>query len=104
MKKKVLNQLVVMVVILLFAGTAVAASEIMFTWVLPPAGEDIVEYRYQIGGEDPDNWNYVDADPDGVEVEVGPLDRNEPHELYLQQSFDGEIWSESSVGVYEPAN
>lgn len=104
MGKKLLFRMMILVAIMLFAGAAVSATEIMFTWVLPPAGEDIVQYRYQIDGEDSDNWTYVDAQDERIEVEVGPLDRNEPHSLYLQQSFDGEIWSESSVGVYEPAN
>lgn len=76
------------------------AEQISITWEWDRTDEQVVAYRYQLDGEDSDNWTVVDASV--LQYTVGPLDRSKQYSLFLQQSYDGEIWSTSSVLVYDP--
>ena len=100
MKLTHLRRVVLLMAVMIFAASAAFAMDVMFTWNLPTAPADVEYYRYQVDGEAEDNWTVIDADTESVEV--GPFPIDEPHMFYLQQSFDGELWSESAVGEYLP--
>ena len=83
-----------LIAILLFAfAFALSALEAEVTWVWFENDPDVQYYRYQIDGEDEDNWTVVDFFVNEVTV---TLDVSEMHVLYLQHSYDGIVWSESS--------
>lgn len=50
-------------------------------------------YRYQIDGEEDGRWTVVDRSVNEVSI---TLDVSAVHTLYLQQSYDGILWSASS--------
>ena len=90
MMKKVL----LAAIVLLISVFALCASEADVTWVWFENDPNVQYYRYQIDGEDDDSWTIVDFLVNEVTV---TLDVSVPHTLYLQQSYDGVSWSESSM-------
>ena len=80
-------------IILLVSAVSLAAAEADVTWVWFENDPDVQYYRYQIDGEDEDNWTVVDFLVNEITI---TLDVSEPHTLYLQQSYDGILWSASS--------
>ena len=83
-----------LIAILLFAfAFTLSALEAEITWVWFENDPDVQYYRYQIDGEDEDKWTVVDFFVNEVTV---TLDVSVMHTLYLQQSYDGILWSESS--------
>ena len=80
-------------IVLLISAFALCAAEADVTWVWFENDPNVQFYRYQIDGEDDDNWTVVDFFVTEVTV---TLDVAELHTLYLQQSYDGIHWSASS--------
>ncbi len=89
-----MKRLLSLAIILLFAMSCAFALDGIVTWVWYVNDWDVQYYRYQVDGEDDDKWTVVDWDVNEVTLE---LDVSVVHTLYLQQSYDGEIWSESSM-------
>ena len=81
------------VIILLVSAISLAAAEADVTWVWFENDPNVQFYRYQIDGEDDDNWTVVNFLVNEVTV---TLDVSVLHTLYLQQSYDGIHWSASS--------
>lgn len=79
-------------ILLLVAGVAFALEGAV-TWMWYVNDDNVRFYRYQLDGEDPDMWTVVDDYIDEVTLDV---DLTVEHVLYLQQSYDGEHWSNSS--------
>ena len=78
----------------LFTMACALALEGLVTWTWFENDPDVEFFRYQVDGEDDDNWTVVDWSVNEVTYE---LDVSVIHTLYLQQSYDGVIWSESSM-------
>jgi len=81
--------LFVILVSVSFAG----AKDGIVTWTWYENDPGVEYYRYQIDAEEPDNWTVVDWSVTEVSV---TLDVSVVHTLYLQQSYDGIMWSASS--------
>lgn len=82
----------VFLVLFLICSPVFAVSGIV-TWNWYENDPLVRYFRYQVDGENDDNWTLVDNSVYEVAVE---LDVSVPHTLYLQQSYDGIIWSVSS--------
>ena len=80
-------------IVLLISVFALCAAEADVTWVWFENDPNVQFYRYQIDGEDDDNWTVVNFLVNEVTV---TLDVSVLHTLYLQQSYDGIHWSASS--------
>jgi hypothetical protein len=95
MKRKFITVLAVLILLpaFLFAVPVVVTWE----WLL----EDplVTTFRYQVDGEEEDNWTVVDSSVTSY-TERG-LDGTVDHTLYLQQSYDGVHFSESAISVAE---
>lgn len=85
---------------LFFVGSLLSAEEVIITWQWEPADEEITAFRYRLDTEEEDQWTVVDASV--TQFSIGPVDGSVPHTLYVQQSYDGQLWSESSVMTYDP--
>ena len=88
-----MKRVLLAVIILLVSAISLAAAEADVTWVWFENDPNVQFYRYQIDGEDDDNWTVVDFLVNEVTV---TLDVSVLHTLYLQQSYDGIHWSASS--------
>nr|WP_321305221.1 hypothetical protein [uncultured Sphaerochaeta sp.] len=95
MKRKFITVLAVLILLpaFLFAVPVVVTWE----WLL----EDplVTTFRYQVDGEEEDNWTVVDSSVTSY-TERG-LDGTVDHSLYLQQSYDGVHFSGSAISVAE---
>ncbi len=95
MKRKFITVLAVLILLpaFLFAVPVVVTWE----WLL----EDplVTTFRYQVDGEEEDNWTIVDSSVTSY-TERG-LDGTVDHALYLQQSYDGVHFSGSAISVAE---
>ena len=76
-----------------------AAAEMTVSWEWLLDDPDVTAYRYQLGGEDPDNWTVVSADTNTYEV--SGLDPYQSYTLFLQRSYDGVNWSASASSTAE---
>lgn len=80
--------------IMLVSVMALFALSGKVTWTWFENDPDVEFYRYQADGEDDANWTVVDKNVNEVTL---ILDVSKVHVLYLQQSYDGVSWSESSM-------
>ncbi len=96
-----MRRLLPIVFLLLIALSGAWALDGIVTWIWYENDPNVSYYRYQLDGEDDDNWTVVEWNVNEVTLE---LDVSVEHVLYLQQSYDGEVWSVSSFTpseVYE---
>jgi len=71
-----------------------SATEVAVTWEWMLDDPDVTGFRYQLDSEDPDGWTTVL--PDTTSYTAQNLDGGKAYTLYLQQTYDGESWSESA--------
>ena len=58
-----IRKLAIVLLAVFFIGLApLAAAEMTVSWEWLLDDPDVTAYRYQLGGEDPDNWTVVSAD------------------------------------------
>lgn len=88
-----MKRLAVLVALLCFVLTTVFALEASVSWNWYKNDRNVKFFRYQLDGEDEDNWTIVKSNVLEVSLDV---DVSVVHVLYLQQSYDGIHWSESS--------
>lgn len=88
-----MKKVLLAVIVLLISAFALYAAEADVTWVWFENDPNVQFYRYQIDGEEDDNWTVVNFLVNEVTV---TLDVSVLHTLYLQQSYDGIHWSASS--------
>ena len=88
-----MKRLAAVLIVILFSVSLAAAQEGIVTWTWYENDPMVGYYRYQIDAEEPDNWTVVDWSVTEVSV---TLDVSVVHTLYLQQSYDGILWSASS--------
>ena len=79
--------------LVLFSLSFAAARDGIVTWMWFENDPMVGYYRYQVDGEDEDGWTVVDRSVTEVALE---LDVSVVHTLYLQQSYDGVLWSPNS--------
>ena len=96
MRKKILTLLALLVLL----PVMVFATEVVITWEWMLDDPQITGFRYQLDGEDPDNWTVVDSMTSSCVIEN--LDGSKEYTLYLQQTYDGVNWSPSAVSVAMP--
>ena len=70
------------------------AVQAYVTWTWYENDSDVQFYRFQLDAQEDDGWTIVGNDVNEITL---LLDVSQAHSLYLQQSYDGQIWSESSV-------
>ena len=79
--------------LILFSLSFASARQGIVTWMWFENDPMVGYYRYQVDGEDEDGWTVVDWSVTEAAIE---LDVSVVHTLYLQQSYDGVVWSPSS--------
>ena len=95
-----IRKLAIVLLAVFFIGLApLAAAEMTVSWEWLLDDPDVTAYRYQLGGEDPDNWTVVSADTNTYGV-TG-LDPYQSYTFYLQRTYDGVNWSASGVSTAE---
>ena len=88
-----MKKLVAALVLLCFVLVGTFALDASVVWYWYRNDRAVKYYRYQLDGEDDDNWTVVSSNVLEVSLDV---DVSVTHVLYLQQSYDGIHWSESS--------
>ncbi len=88
-----MKKLLALLLLLTCVLSGVLATTGRVTWSWFENDPRVSYYRYQVDGELDDNWTVVDYSVNEASFE---LDISVIHTLYLQQSYDGVQWSESS--------
>ncbi len=88
---------IILLAVFLLGLVPLTAAEMTVSWEWLLDDPDVTAYRYQLDGEDPDNWTVVSADTNTYEV--AGLDPYQDYTLYVQRSYDGINWSESGVST-----
>lgn len=89
-----MKRTIAIIVMLVSVLACIFAYEGTVTWTWYENDPKVEYYRYQIDGQNDDGWTVLDKY--AYEVSV-LLDVSVLHTLYLQQSYDGILWSESSA-------
>ncbi len=88
-----MKRLVTLLALLCFVAISVFALEASVSWNWYKNDRNVKYFRYQLDAEDEDNWTVVKSN---VLEATFDVDVSIVHVLYLQQSYDGIHWSESS--------
>ncbi|MGD1823207.1 MAG: hypothetical protein ACPKM0_10660 [Pleomorphochaeta sp.] len=96
MKKRFITLLALLVLLPVMAF----ATEVVITWEWMLDDPQITGFRYQLDGEDPDNWTVVDGMTSSCVIQN--LDGSKEYTLYLQQTYDGVNWSPSAISIAMP--
>ncbi len=92
---KKLSKVLLFIAIVLCISLPLSAAKMMnVTWQWLLNDPYVTSYRYQLDGENEDGWTVVSADTDTY-VAVG-LDPYKDYTLYLQCTYDGNVWSDSA--------
>lgn len=89
-----MKKLLLCLALALICMASLFAVQAYVTWTWFENDSDVQFYRYQLDAQDDDGWTIVGNDVNEITL---LLDVSQAHSLYLQQSYDGQIWSESSV-------
>lgn len=92
---RALKRIILLSLLFLSALTSLNASRLIWKW--GDGDENIKYYRYQLGGEKEDGWTVVDRETTSVILDSGSFIT----EFHLQSSYDGIVWSESSIGTHK---
>ena len=93
-----MKKLVALLVLFCFVLVGTFALDASVVWYWYRNDRAVKYYRYQLDGEDDDNWTVVSSNVLEISLDV---DVSVSHVLYLQQSYDGIHWSESSYAESE---
>jgi hypothetical protein len=96
MKKRIFTLLALLVLLPVMAF----ATDVVITWEWMLDDPQVTGFRYQLDGEDPDNWTVVDGMTSTCVIEH--LDGSKEYTLYLQQTYDGINWSPSAMSTAMP--
>ncbi|MBI9094135.1 MAG: hypothetical protein JEY71_04540 [Sphaerochaeta sp.] len=89
-----------LLVALVLLTASLFAAPVVVTWEWMLEDPNVTTFRYQVDGEDPNQWIVVDSSVTSYTVKG--LDGSQAYTLYLQQSYDGENFSGSAKAVSEP--
>ncbi len=84
------------IALLLVVVVGAFALDATVTWHWGQNDPEVKFFRHQIDGEDGEKWTVVDSNVLEASYDV---DVSVEHVFYLQQSYDGENWSASSISV-----
>ncbi len=96
MKKRIFTLFALLVLL----PVMVFATDVVITWEWMLDDPQVTAFRYQLDGEDPDNWTVVDSLTTSCVIQN--LDGSTEYTLYLQQTYDGVNWSPSAVSTALP--
>ena len=88
-----------LLVALVLFSVSLFAAPVVVTWEWMLEDPNVTTFRYQVDGENPDEWIAVDSSVTSYTVKG--LDGSQAYTLYLQQSYDGENFSGSAKAVSE---
>lgn len=91
-----------LVVILLFSVFSLNAEGAAITFLWDWNDFDVIGFRYQLDAMEDGGWTEVEYYITSATFEG--LDTLLPHVLFVQQTYDGTLWSEASRIEYEPAS
>ena len=97
MKNHIYKIVLMTLLFLIFTTTAMFASLVDIVWDWEPADEEITNFRYRLGDEP---WLVVDSSVS--EYTLSQVDDSQSYTFEIQQTYDGENYSESSIMSYEP--
>ena len=89
-----MKKVIICILVLLFSISILSAETISWKW--RDNDSDVKYYRYRM---DDSEWNTVENESYEVRYDS---DISVPHSFEIQQSYDGEIWSESKFSEYVP--
>ena len=89
-----MKKLLLCLALALISMVSLFAVQAYVTWTWFENDSDVQFYRYQLDAQNDDGWTIVGNDVNEITL---LLDVSQVHSLYLQQSYDGQIWSPSSV-------
>lgn len=89
-----MKKIFISILVFLFATSLLSASTISWKW--RSNDSDVKFYRYRMDNSD---WNTVESESFEVRYDV---DTSVPHSFEIQQSYDGENWSDSGFKEYVP--
>ncbi len=89
-----MKKLLLCLALALICMASLFAVQAYVTWTWFENDSDVQFYRYQLDAQNDDGWTVVGSDINEITL---LLDVSQVHSLYLQQSYDGQLWSESSV-------
>ena len=89
-----MKKLLLCLALALISMASLFAVQAYVTWTWYENDSDVQFYRFQLDAQEDDGWTIVGNDVNEITL---LLDVSQAHSLYLQQSYDGQIWSESSV-------
>ena len=81
--------------LMLLVSLCLYAVELNMDWTWEVEDPEVNYYRYQINGQEDNSWTVVDSSVTSYSVEG--LDATIENVFYLQQSYDGNNWSDSIV-------
>lgn len=89
-----MKKISISILILIFVSSLLSAGTISWKW--RSNDSDVKFYRYRMDNSD---WNIVESESFEVRYDV---DTSVPHFFEIQQSYDGENWSDSGYKEYVP--
>lgn len=87
-----------MAMLLVLLPLSLFADEHFAVWSWNTDDPEVTAYRYQLNGQDPENWTVVSADVSQYMYYIE--DTTQEYTLYVQSTYDGENWSESGKSVF----
>ena len=89
-----MKKIFISILVYLFVASLLSAGTISWKW--RSNDSDVMFYRYRMDDSD---WNTVESESFEVRYDV---DTSVPHSFEIQQSYDGENWSDSGIKEYVP--
>ena len=89
-----MKKISISILILIFVSSLLSAGTISWKW--RSNDSDVKFYRYRMDNSD---WNIVGSESFEVRYDV---DTSVPHSFEIQQSYDGDNWSDSGIKEYVP--
>ena len=84
---------VFIIAVLFFITLSLFATETIWMW--DHNDSEVNFFRYSTTYDD--KWRVVPSDHYSIKLDSGDID---DYEFYLQQSYDGEIWSDSAIALH----
>ncbi len=100
--KKNLKKIVLFLSVFTLIAFTIGAANVNITWNWEPTIDNVNWFRYQLDKEEIDGWIFVDKSV--TTCTIKNLDDSVPHILYLQQSVDKKVWSDSAINRVEVAD
>ena len=103
MKKIVICIVFALLSLSLFAADEIIPSNekkdvvLVASWIWK-TNDNVKSFRFKINNDDPTYWDHV-VDGDVTSYSIRGVKEGEVYTMYIQQTYDGENWSESAVST-----